>query len=70
MEVIKPEDPRYFTQTSDELYDRHHYRITSETGDNTNVNSWQEVKEIWWNKKIVLSHVDVLDKEQKTKGFM
>ena len=27
MELIAKEDPRYFSQTSDEPYDRHHYRI-------------------------------------------
>ena len=26
-ELISKEDPRYFSQTSDEPYDRHHYRI-------------------------------------------
>ena len=27
MELIKPEDPRYFTTTSNGLYDRHHYQL-------------------------------------------
>ena len=69
MELIKPEDPQYFTQTSDELYDRHHYKIISTTGESVNVKNWEQVREIWWNKKSFLSHVEILDKKQRAKGF-
>ena len=27
MELISKDDPRYFSQTSDGSYDRHHYKI-------------------------------------------
>jgi hypothetical protein len=69
MELIKPEDPQYFTQTSDELYDRHHYKIISTTGESVDVKDWEQVREIWWNKRSFLSHVEILDKKQRAKGF-
>ena len=69
MEVIKPEDPRYFTHTSDELYDRHHYRVVSKTGKHVDVKSYDEAKEIWWNQKHILSHIEVLDIKKKGGGF-
>ena len=64
--LIEPSDPQYFTETSGELYDRHTYKIVSKSGDTIKVNNWMEVREIWWNKKQFLSHVEVLDlKNQK-----
>ena len=30
-ELIDKDDSRYFSQTSDEPYDRHHYRIVCQT---------------------------------------
>ena len=71
MELIKPEDAQYFTETSVELYDRHHYRVVSKTGDTVIVDNWADVNMIWWNKKALLSHVDVLDKPKpKGGGFV
>jgi len=69
MELIAPEDPQYFTQTSDESYDRHHYKIISTTGESIKVDNWMKAQEIWWNKKSFLSHIEVLDKKQRGKGF-
>ena len=66
--LIKPSDPRYFTETSSELYDRHTYKIFSKTGEIIKVDNWMELREIWWNKKQLLSHVEVLD-VKKSKGF-
>ena len=68
MEVIKPEDPQYFTHTSDGLYDRHHYRVVSKTGQHVDVENYEEAKEIWWNQKHILSHVEVIDINTK-RGF-
>ena len=64
MDLIAPEDPQYFNQTSDKLYDRHHYKVISTTGESVNVESWIEAQEIWWNKKSFLSQIEVLDKQQ------
>ena len=71
MELIKPEDPQYFTLTSDELYDRHHYRVTSKFGETITVDNWEDLRTIWWNKKDFLSHVEVIDKPRakQSRGF-
>tara|TARA_B100000035_G_C20982806_1_gene546302 strand:- start:1104 stop:1316 length:213 start_codon:yes stop_codon:yes gene_type:complete len=66
--LIKPSDPQYFTETSDELYDRHTYKIVSKSGETIHVDNWMQAREIWWNKKQFLSHVEVLD-VKKSKGF-
>ena len=66
--LIEPSDPQYFTETSDELYDRHTYKIVSKTGEIINVDNWLQAREIWWNRKAFLSHVEVLDLK-KSKGF-
>tara|TARA_S200000501_G_C20533245_1_gene616650 strand:+ start:146 stop:361 length:216 start_codon:yes stop_codon:yes gene_type:complete len=68
MELIKPEDPQYFTESSNGLYDRHHYKVISKNGESLNVGSWEEVREIWWNKRHILSHIEVLDIKPKGKG--
>ena len=31
--LIEKTDPQYFEVTSDKLYDRHHYKVFSKTGD-------------------------------------
>ena len=66
--LIEPSDPQYFTETSDELCDRHTYKIVSKTGETINVDNWLQAREIWWNRKAFLSHVEVLD-VKKSKGF-
>lgn len=66
--LIEPSDPCYFTETSDKLYDRHTYKIVSKTGETINVDNWLQAREIWWNRKAFLSHVEVLD-VKKSKGF-
>ena len=71
-DLITKDDSRYFSQTSDKPYDRHHYKIVSKTKTIV-VESWDEVQEYWWNN----SHsptfdavVHVLDKpKSKPKGF-
>ena len=64
---IEPSDPRYFTVTSDEPYDRHEYKIIRKDGETMVVDSWELAREIWWNTpSFSLSHIEVLDKK---KGF-
>ena len=66
---IDPSDPRYFTQSSDGIYDRHQYKIVGDNGQSIVVDDWETVRSIWWNSKF-LSHVDVLDiKKKGGKGF-
>ena len=73
--LIKKNDPRYFSQTSDELYDRHHYKIVCPTKTFV-VESWQEVQEYWWNNchspAFDGTIIEVIDKpklNKKSKGF-
>ena len=70
-DLIEKNDPRYFSQTSNEPYDRHHYKIVSATKTFV-VESWEEVQEWWWNHCNMINfdaRIEVLDKPKKTKGF-
>jgi len=69
MNLIQKTDPRYFEVSSHGLYDRHDYKVVSTTGDEVIVDNWQDAAIIWWNKKAFLSHIEVLDKQQKSRGF-
>jgi hypothetical protein len=71
MELIRPNDPRYFTLSSEGLYDRHHYQVVSKDGESIVVDNWEDVRNIWWNKKDFLSHVEVIDKPKarQSRGF-
>jgi hypothetical protein len=70
--LIEKNDPRYFSQTSDKLYDRHNYKIVS-SSKTFIVESWQEVQEWWWNNCNSLNFdavVHVVNKpRKKSKGF-
>ena len=68
--LIEKTDPQYFEVTSDKLYDRHHYKVFSKTGDHVVVDNWQDAAIIWWNKKAFEKPVvEVIDKPQPKKGF-
>jgi len=72
MELIPESDPQYFEQSSYESYDRHQYRVVAQNGDSIIVDDYMSAQEIWWNRKVFLSHVEVLDKKkqkQSNKGF-
>ena len=70
MELIRPDDPQYFEQSSYEDYDRHHYKVVGKNGDTIVVEDYMSAQEIWWNRKVFLSHIEVLDKPKKeSKGF-
>lgn len=69
MQCIEPTDDRYFAETSDELYDRHHYMIVSSNGESITVDDWESCRYIWFNKRKSLSHVDVIDVKKQSKGF-
>ena len=71
--LIEKNDPRYFSQTSNGPYDRHHYKIVSKTKTIV-VESWDEVQEYWWNNCnspwFEGAVVHVIDKpKEKSKGF-
>ena len=78
MNLIERDDPRYFTQTSNEPYDRHNYLIHFKNKMPHHVDSWEQVQSTWWNTdSSFLSHVEVLNNpnyeeskpKSKSKGF-
>ena len=63
----------YFTCTSTEPYDRHHYRLNFRDGTHRIYESWDLVQAEWFQRlPTSLSHIDVLDipdkKTKKTNG--
>ena len=69
--LISKDDPLYFGQTSNEPYDRHHYKIVHKDRSIV-VKSWDEVQEWWWNNCRLPTFdavVHVIDKPQLKKGF-
>ena len=69
-ELIGKDDSRYFSQTCNKPYDRHHYKIVCKNK-SVVLESWDEVQEYWWNN-IALNPdmiVEVIDKPKTTKGF-
>ena len=47
MELIQPDDPQYFSQTSDRLYDRHHYKVVGKNGDSIVVDNNRGDRELY-----------------------
>jgi len=66
--LIQPSDPRYFTLSSNDLYDRHDYKIVSKTGESVVVDNWETAQMTWFQKNVFLSHIEVLDRKER-KGF-
>ena len=67
--LIEKTDPRYFSQTSDKPYDRHHYKIVFQDKSFV-VESWDEVQEYWWNRRgFSPPIIEVIDKPKTKKGF-
>ena len=66
-ELIKRSDPRFFEQTYDGYYDRHHYKIVCKNK-SVVLESWEDVQEYWWNNMAFNPDmiVEVLDKK---RGF-
>ena len=70
--LIAKDDPQWFAQTSDNLYDRHHYKIVSKQYATFIVKSWVEVQEWWWNHCNMFGFdatIEVLDIPKSSKGF-
>jgi len=69
IKLIAKDDPLYFSQTSNESYDRHHYKLVFKEK-YVILKTWEEVQEYWWNKKAFENPViEVIDKPQPKKGF-
>jgi hypothetical protein len=69
-ELIGKDDSRYFSQTCNKPYDRHHYKIICKSK-SVVLESWDEVQEYWWNNIAFNPDmiVEVIDKPKTTKGF-
>jgi hypothetical protein len=62
--LIKKNDSRYFSQTSNESYDRHRYKVVFKNGaDPVIVDDWEQANLIWFQTpSLFKSHIEVLDK--------
>ena len=71
MKLIEKNDPLYFTETSNALYDRNWYKIHCTDKSVKIVESYEEVQTAWWNYKQFISHIEVIDakKQSKPQGF-
>lgn len=59
-----------FAQTSDRPYDRHDYKLVLTDGREIIFDNYEDVQLTWFQTASqFLSHVEVLDKKQKSKGF-
>ena len=59
-----------FKQTCDKPYDRHDYKLVYEDGKEVIFDDYEYVQLTWFQHGgNFLSHVEVLDKKQKKKGF-
>ena len=61
-----------FSQTSDQPYNRHNYKLYYTTGKTIVFDNYEDVQLTWFQTSPdFLSHVEVLDKEKprKSKGF-
>ena len=63
--------PAFFEQTSDELYDRHNYRLVLTDGRTIESDVYEDIKAAWFQLPALFkSHIDVLDKPRtKPQGF-
>ena len=68
--VLPQELPPYYQQTSDEPYDRHHYRFHLTNGESIIFKNYQEVQAKWFQTPdLFKSHIEILDKKtNKSKG--
>lgn len=61
-QLIQPSDPQYFTNTSTEPYDRHHYILHYKDNTQQTYTDWQDLYLKWFQTpKQFLSRVEVID---------
>ena len=59
----------WFKQTSDEPYDRHQYKFVYSNDQSVIFDSWEQAQHEWFTTSALFkSHIEVLDKKQKSKG--
>jgi len=69
MDLIQPNDPRYFTETSSESYDRHDYRLEFNNGQSLLFTNYEQMRSYWFEcaRNWGDCKVIVLEKKQTTK---
>ena len=70
MKLIDPSDPLYFRQTSDEPYDRHHYKLELSNGDYVIFEDYEQLRACWFQsirnwKNSIVTVLDIPDKKTK-----
>ena len=69
MNLIPPNDPRYFTETSSDSYDRHNYKLEFNGGQSLVFNDYEKMRSYWfecarnWNDCKVI----VMDKKPRVE---
>jgi len=59
-----------FTQTSDEPYDRHHYKIVYVNGQSSTFTNYYDLMQQWFaSPEAFTDYVEVLDIKKEVKGF-
>ena len=59
---------KIFTQTCDKPYDRHHYKMVYSNNQSIVVDSWEKVRQVWWETPAnFASHIEVIDIVQTNK---
>jgi hypothetical protein len=59
-----------FKQTCNKPYLRHDYKVVYSDGNYQVFDNYEDAQLLWWNRSgNFLSHIEVLDKKQKSKGF-
>ena len=67
-ELIGKDDSRYFSQTCNKPYDRHHYKMICKSK-SVVLESWEEVQEYWCNNIAFNPDmiVEVIDKPKRQR---
>tara|TARA_A200000159_G_scaffold134678_1_gene133374 strand:- start:93 stop:323 length:231 start_codon:yes stop_codon:yes gene_type:complete len=69
MELIQPNDPMYFTETSAESYDQNSYKIEFNDGKSLIFQDYEQMRSYWFEcaRNWKDCKVIILDKKQKQK---
>lgn len=63
--------PKTFSQTCNDPYDRHDYRVSYSNGKSVVFDNYEDVQLTWFQTPTqFLGHVEVLDKKKPKKGFV
>ena len=60
---------KFFTQTSDKLYNRHDYKVIHKNKKSIVFDNYEDMKTYWYMNQNVVKCVNVLNKKTKSKGF-